>query len=416
MKEAVAKQDATTVIRLVRWNTDLSHLALVKMTSLAQSTISDVVSGKLVLKKVDKITAALEGLGAITSPNAPQSSGADPAALTVTVSSEPNQHRGNPTNAYPATPSLKELLVTSVDDYTLAGLEQRLTALATAYVSTPPSPLLPRVRKLRASALGHYQAGVRPHQAHDLLVMVGICDLLLAHAAHDSGDPATALTRLEDADRCAGYTAHTHLSSWITGTRALIADWHPTTGASLTPSRQVPHSPQSWARLTAIQARAAARRNDTFAARTALERLLEHPSQALEDPEELSVRVGGILSFPAPKRDYYIAATLVLLGDGEQALHHSNRAITTYETGPTIHRSYGDLALARTDQVKAHLLRGDVPSALATLEQVAHTPTPARIHQLRPALASCARLAQRAPITSREAKEVTEAVTTLRLP
>src|SRR5699024_9883020 len=54
----------------------------------------------LVLKKVDKITAALEGLGAITSPNAPQSSGADPAALTVTVSSEPNQHRGNPTNAY----------------------------------------------------------------------------------------------------------------------------------------------------------------------------------------------------------------------------------------------------------------------------------------------------------------------------
>lgn len=71
MKEAVAKQDATTVIRLVRWNTDLSHLALVKMTGLAQSTISDVVSGKLVLKKVDKITAALEASEQLPPPTHP---------------------------------------------------------------------------------------------------------------------------------------------------------------------------------------------------------------------------------------------------------------------------------------------------------------------------------------------------------
>src|SRR5699024_12465717 len=102
MKEAVAKQDATTVIRLVRWNTDLSHLALVKMTSLAQSTISDVVSGKLVLKKVDKITAALEGLVAITSPNAPQSSASDPAALTFTDSIAHNQNRTITTHVSPA--------------------------------------------------------------------------------------------------------------------------------------------------------------------------------------------------------------------------------------------------------------------------------------------------------------------------
>ena len=394
MRTAVAEQDATLVLRLVRWHTSLTYLALVKMTGLAQSTISNVVSGKLVLKKVDTITAVLDGLGAHLPP--------DSRASTTGVSNAP--------------PSLKELLVDSVDDYTLAGLEQRLTALATAYVSTPPSPLLPRVRELRATALEYYRTGARPRHAQDLLVMVGICDLLLAHAAHDSGDPATALARLEDADRCADYTAHPHLSSWITGTRALIADWHPTTDAFPVPAHQIPHSPQSWARLTAIQARAAARRNDSTTARTALDRLLDYPAEAPEDPEELSVRVGGILSFPAPKRAYYIAATLVLLGDGEQALHHSTRAIHAYETGPTIHRSYGDLALARTDQVKAHLLRGDVPSALSALDQVAHTPAPARIHQLRPALTSCANLAQQAPITSHEAKEVTEAITALRLP
>lgn len=62
MRQAWEERDASTVIRLVRWNTDLSLTALVKLTGLAQSTLSDIVSGKTVLKNLDKINTALEGL------------------------------------------------------------------------------------------------------------------------------------------------------------------------------------------------------------------------------------------------------------------------------------------------------------------------------------------------------------------
>ncbi|MEU0240922.1 hypothetical protein ABZ234_24860 [Nocardiopsis sp. NPDC006198] len=65
MQQAWAERDATAVIRLVRWNTDLSLTALVKLTGLAQSTLSDVISGKTVLKNLDKINTALEGVGTL---------------------------------------------------------------------------------------------------------------------------------------------------------------------------------------------------------------------------------------------------------------------------------------------------------------------------------------------------------------
>ena len=68
MRHAWEARDVSTVIRLVRWNTDLSLMALVKLTGLAQSTLSDIVSGKVELKKIDKINAALEGLGALRPP------------------------------------------------------------------------------------------------------------------------------------------------------------------------------------------------------------------------------------------------------------------------------------------------------------------------------------------------------------
>ncbi len=72
MCQAWQERDASAVIRLVRWNTDLSLMALVKLTGLAQSTLSDIISGKLVLKRSDKINTALEGLGALRPlPNTP---------------------------------------------------------------------------------------------------------------------------------------------------------------------------------------------------------------------------------------------------------------------------------------------------------------------------------------------------------
>lgn len=63
MRQAWEKRDASTIIRLRRWNTDLFQIALSRMTGLAQPTVSDVISGKIEFKHHDRIAQAIDGLG-----------------------------------------------------------------------------------------------------------------------------------------------------------------------------------------------------------------------------------------------------------------------------------------------------------------------------------------------------------------
>lgn len=63
MRQVWETRDASTVIRLVRWNTDLSQTALARMTGLGQSTISEIISGKVELKHQGRINKVFEGFG-----------------------------------------------------------------------------------------------------------------------------------------------------------------------------------------------------------------------------------------------------------------------------------------------------------------------------------------------------------------
>ncbi|NKY96618.1 helix-turn-helix domain-containing protein [Nocardiopsis alborubida] len=83
MRQAWAERDASAVIRLVRWNTDLSQTALSRMTGLAQSTISDIISGKIELKHHDRIAQALDGLGGPPTPTGTSSQPAPVAPVNV---------------------------------------------------------------------------------------------------------------------------------------------------------------------------------------------------------------------------------------------------------------------------------------------------------------------------------------------
>ena len=65
MRQVWETRDASTVISLVRWNTDLSHTALARMTGLGQSTISEIISGKVELKHQVASTRCSKGSGYI---------------------------------------------------------------------------------------------------------------------------------------------------------------------------------------------------------------------------------------------------------------------------------------------------------------------------------------------------------------
>lgn len=391
---AVAEGDAAQVIRELRARLSdrLSQSAVALMTGLGQSTISRISNGGS-LRDQRKAVLALHGLGAAS----PLPEPADPTA--------------------PAT--LSDVLTDSTDTGEIEALKLRLSTYAHAYVSEPFSTPL-KVAPVRDHGLDLLRRGARPAHQHQLLEIVGTAELMLGYAAHDTGHRQRATQHLANALDCARHGDHASLLSWTVGTEALVADWRLTDHALdlAYAAERLPHGPQARTRLRAIRARAAARRGHQHRARAELEQLLRTSSlQGPEDPADLSMQIGGILTFPIAKLHYYAASSYGLLGDADQALIHSEKTIALYESGPDSQRSLGDLTLVMAERIRAHLLRGDAPSALeavAHLSQVADR-SPARIHQLNTVLTDCSETANSSPLTSTEARDIADALAVLQV-
>lgn len=73
MQRAWDERDAATVVRLVLWNSELSQAKLAQILGLAQSTVSDAVSGKSRMKRPSTRDAVFDGLGIFWPPGAPHS-------------------------------------------------------------------------------------------------------------------------------------------------------------------------------------------------------------------------------------------------------------------------------------------------------------------------------------------------------
>ncbi|MFY7069424.1 helix-turn-helix domain-containing protein [Nocardiopsis changdeensis] len=81
VRRAVGDRDPSELIRLLRRHTDLSQTALARMAGISQPSVSGIVSGKTTIKHLDKVKAALEGLGALRQPGS-----ADVSAFTDATS------------------------------------------------------------------------------------------------------------------------------------------------------------------------------------------------------------------------------------------------------------------------------------------------------------------------------------------
>lgn len=388
---AVAARDAAAVLAYLWRELDLSRRDLAQLCDVDPSTITRAINGQGGLTNPRRAVEVLERLGA----------------------SQPR----HPVAPAPEPSGLQELLGDHVSDQTIAELEHRVTELATAYVSQHHSHLTGPLRQVREQALDLLRRGARPRHTRDLLVLLGTAEVLQGYAAHDAGQSAVARSHLADADTCATHAEHRSLLSWVAGTRALVADRHSTSEATelATRAQALTHGPHSWMRISAITARAAARRGDLPTAQAGLERLLTASPNTLSmepDPEDLSARHGGLFVFSPAKASYYAGATLALLGDAEGALAYSSAAVQAYEAGPASHRSYGDLTLAQVDVISAHLMRGDpagAHEAITHLERIASS-SPGHIHQLQQALRTCRDVVANSPLSSGEKRQLTRAL------
>ncbi|MGW9351463.1 hypothetical protein [Nocardiopsis flavescens] len=72
LQRAWDERDAATVVRLVLWNSELSQAKLAQILGLAQSTVSDAVSGKSRMKRPSTRDAVFDGLRTLRPPTALQ--------------------------------------------------------------------------------------------------------------------------------------------------------------------------------------------------------------------------------------------------------------------------------------------------------------------------------------------------------
>lgn len=263
-----------------------------------------------------------------------------------------------------------------------------LGRIAVEYVHAPLNTVVSDLVAARDALFALLEVPQRPGCAREMYFLGGTACLMLAHASQNAGDQKSALTQLRTAWTLADSADHDALRAWARGTSALIHEWtrHPELAISdAQQGHDYPSSPQSRIRLAAIEARAAARCGDHGHAQRAIDRM----QAAQDEPGSADevVELGGLLSFPEPKRAYYLGSTYGLLGQHDLAEHHARAAIQAYETGLPDDRSYGDEALAWLDVTNARLAAGDLDGATAAATPVLSLPPQRRIRQIDTAVA-----------------------------
>jgi tetratricopeptide (TPR) repeat protein len=234
-----------------------------------------------------------------------------------------------------------------VGDGTCGRLELVVDDLATAYPSTPPGDLLPRVRTHLdyLTCLLDGRATLAQHRR--LLVSGGWLSLLAATLLIDGHQHHAVNAYLRTAEQLAGETGHAELAAWCIETRAwqmlTAGEYRQAVELSRAAQESAPAASSARIQATAQEGRAWARLGDGRAARRALaavERLVS-PLPPPERPEHHYV-------YDPPKARVYVATTLAWLGDraAEPAARDILAALEDHGSDPPRPRR---VALARLD-------------------------------------------------------------------
>jgi hypothetical protein len=286
-----------------------------------------------------------------------------------------------------------ELGQTTMDMYS-----SQLRDLSGQFLNEPAATLFPRLVRLRSTMVGHLHAHQRLQRSRDLYALTGMACVVLAHASHVLGHRSSGITHAQLAELCAQEADHVELHAWALGTQALLAEAANRPQEAL---RHLQHAHDKLAssrvpgtaavRLASYEARLAARIGQHERARTALaaaERARDQVGNSYEvaDLDD----IGGILSFPNAKQEFFSAEANLLLLDYDSAERDALAAIDSYTGGPPEQSSYGDLALARIDVAAARLATGDLEGTQDALTPVLALPADLRIVPLRRPLSTLA--------------------------
>ncbi|MEU3876628.1 MULTISPECIES: helix-turn-helix transcriptional regulator [Streptomyces] len=418
VQQALANLEFGTLCRLIREHMGWRQSDLAALLGINQGFLSQLERGMRRVTDVEKMRTLLRDLGVppalspLPACASSESVPRDPRPSPTPATRNPAPDAGDLT-ASAAAESLafvQAITPGSVTDDELQYLLMELSRIAVDYVHAPVLPLFNDLLKVRDRAFKLVQGQQRPSQRATLFVLTGATCLLLAHASQNLGDEKSALAQLHAAWSCARQVDHTGLKAWIRGTYALVAEWSPRQQRALTFTAEaaaLAPPGESRIRIAAIEARTAARLGDRTRALHALRRMQD--AQAETPVEDELSELGGILTFPRAKQEYYAGSVYSLLGEHSRAEEHASDALIRYASGPPAERSYGDEALALIDVITARLALGDFDTAGELLHRILSLPPALRIRQLENGLRRVeAVLHQPALAKNRTAQELTE--------
>jgi transcriptional regulator with XRE-family HTH domain len=208
----------------------------------------------------------------------------------------------------------RRVAASDISSETLDRLERAADDMATAYATTPPDLLLPRVRRHLAYVTGLVDARKTLDQHRRLLVAGGWLSLLAATVHIDLRRRTAADAHLATAREMAGHGEHPELEAWCLETQAwdvLICGDFPR-AVELSRQAQViaPRGSSAHIQATAQEGRAWARMRKPAETRDALARVarLVSPLRSPERPEHH-------YQYDPAKALSYTATTLAWVGD-----------------------------------------------------------------------------------------------------
>jgi len=245
--------------------------------------------------------------------------------------------------------------------------------LANAYVHEPLITIMGDLVDEQEIVFRLLEGRQKPALSRDLYLLAGIVSGLIAKASHDLKRPHDAMTHARTLYVCADNAGHPGLRAWARGLQSLIAYWagrpqeavrYARSGGEI--AAELPGTVSAW--LPALEARAWALMSMPQETTDALGRAADR--RAYHQPDDLDA-IGGLLTFPQAKQDYYAAGAYVYL-DGEQQRAQSEAlsALDLFEHGRPEDHSFSDEAGARAELALARVHGGELEGAREALAPV----------------------------------------------
>jgi len=269
---------------------------------------------------------------------------------------------------------------TNVGEMTIEQMHTDVRRIAHSYLKVPTLPLFARAKTLRDRAVTLLAGHQDPRHTRELYAAAGWSLTLLSWISVDLRHPDAAEDHARAAWICAERADHNALRAWVRATQHTAAFWQNdySTAAGYA-ADGLTYSGIGSAELFLSSALALDLARDGDADRAAAE--LQRAQQVAEKAHRAEDELSGPLTCSVDRAGSLWSDTELALGQADDALALADRAVAVFEAAPEDQRNRGSERMTRLQQVKAHLVLGDLVAAEEALRPVLDTAT---AHRVRP--------------------------------